>query len=334
MSRADTRRRLLGGSALAIPVIAALPATLLLPPSAAGAAERMTGSVGGYMYIGAGVTDASISGGTELALIRDGEIHLKARGSSDSGLNFAVQVELEAFTSALDQIDENWARVDGAFGEVWVGGADTALNEYGQVGIVFATGPYNYYDADIFVAPGGVGMVGKDDALSIRYGLPENRYGIRAGVSYQPDATADGLGDTARSLPQTGAGPLRADHQVAVGASWTSPTTYHGFGLSVGGGYLNSDGPAGTEMMHAGAEITYSSGADLVTLAGFWNRRDGRGRTDHVGLGAMYQFDAWKIGGGVMTANGTADALHATFGGTYLLAPGVDVSCSAQKISA
>ena len=118
MSRADTRRRLLGGSALAIPVIAALPATLLLPPSAAGAAERMTGSVGGYMYIGAGVTDASISGGTELALIRDGEIHLKARGSSDSGLNFAVQVELEAFTSALDQIDENWARVDGAFGEV------------------------------------------------------------------------------------------------------------------------------------------------------------------------------------------------------------------------
>ena len=69
------------------------------------------------MYIGAGVTDASISGGTELALIRDGEIHLNARGSSDSGLNFAVQVELEAFTSALDQIDENWARVDGAFGE-------------------------------------------------------------------------------------------------------------------------------------------------------------------------------------------------------------------------
>ena len=76
MSRAETRRRLRGGSALAIPAIAALPATLILTASPASAADPIVGSVGGYMYFGAGVTDANPAGDAEAVIIRDGEIEI------------------------------------------------------------------------------------------------------------------------------------------------------------------------------------------------------------------------------------------------------------------
>jgi len=87
-----------------------------LVAGAAQAADPVTASVSGYMHAGVGYVDRRGSD-ADIGVMRDGEIHFNARGTSDNGLTFRGRVELEAFTSG-DQIDENWVEVGGAFGRV------------------------------------------------------------------------------------------------------------------------------------------------------------------------------------------------------------------------
>ena len=226
---------------------------------------------------------------------------MKAKGSSDNGLNFEVRVEVEAFTSTSDQIDENWAKVSGAFGEVYVGGADTALNEYGGVGVLYSSGPFNYYDPDVSLAPGAATFIGKDDALSIRYGTPVIN-GFQAGVSYQPNGNVDGLNDRPVATPSLGGGGLSdVKDQIAFGASWEGAVS----GVALG---------------HVGAEAGYAG----FTVAAFWNQDDAGVGSDRYGVGAEYRTGPWKVGGGFSQADGANEGMLGSFGFTYALAPGVD----------
>lgn len=291
---------------------------LALVPAAAFAADRPVGSVGGYMNLGAGVSDGNTSEDPEVGIIRDGEIHLKGRGASDNGLTYEVRVELEAFTTG-DQIDENWGKVSGVFGEVLIGGADTALNEYGGVGVVKPTGIFNYYDGTIDTAPGGgVGFIGKDDALGVRYGTPVIA-GFQAGASYQPNADTDGANDTGYGLASRGPGRSDVKDQIAVGASFETEVQSVGFGI--GAGYLTGEGAGAEDLYHVGLELSYAG----VTAAGLYNRtEDAAGDTDGYGAGLQYRTGPWTVGGGVFIQEGDNESIYGTFGGTYALAPGVD----------
>lgn len=124
--------------------------TALVAAATAGvvhAADAPVGTVGGYMFMGAGITDFTGTGDAEVGILRDGEIHLGWRGTSDNGLTFRGRIELEAFSAPGDQIDENWGEVSGSFGSLLIGSNDSAADNYGDVGIIYGPGArLAYYD--------------------------------------------------------------------------------------------------------------------------------------------------------------------------------------------
>lgn len=290
----------------------------LATPVGAFAAEWETG-VSGYFNLG--VTYADPAGADDdFGVFRDGEAHFNGRLNADNGLTFRARVELEAFTNG-DQIDENWGSVGGAFGTILIGGADTALNEHGGVGVVYPTGDFlNYYNGDIRVIPGDPGsFIGEDDSLGIRY-FYENS-GFEAGVSYQPDTSVDGGSDTNNPA-------FSVDDQFAFGASYSGE--FDGFGIALGGGYLTNDNE---DQYHVGLELSAAG----FTVAGFYNREDPEGATpddlERYGIGAAYLTGPWHVGGGYtytngMNGTGNQDFLHV--GASYALAPGVTARAAVQ----
>lgn len=299
------------------PLAAAAVAAAALPASAA---EPLTLSVGGYLYAGASYTNPA-GGNEDLGLFRDGEIHFDARGSSDNGLTFRARVELEGYTTG-DQIDENWVSVSGAFGNALIGGADTALNEHGGVGVVYPSGSWaNYYDSDGGGGlPGDPGsLIGKDDSIGLRYWI--EAYGFEVGASWQPKVGADGAADSNVSV--TSVPPL--DDQFAFGGNWSGE--FEDVSLRVGGGYMFNDEE---EFAHVGAEIGYAG----FTLAGFWNVEDEFGAADvnRYSGGLAYETGPWSLGGGMVWSDfdrgGDAQFYHV--GAGYDLAPGVTLYGAVQ----
>ena len=293
--------------------LAAFAAAGALAPLSAAAAEWETG-VSGYYHLGVSAADIDGASGEGFGVFRDGEIHVNGRLTADNGLVFRARVEVEAQTTG-DQIDENWASVSGPFGTILIGGADTALNEHGGVGVVKPTGDFfNYYDNDGGFLPGDPGgFIGEDDALGVRWFY--RVAGFEIGASYQPDEDADG-GQDSNSPVFEG-----ADDQFAFGASYEAE--FDDFAFAVGGGYLTNDDQ---QQYHVGAEVGFAG----FTLAGFYNRDDPDGATtsdlERFGVGAMYAAGPWRFGGGYVRSDfqnggGEEDFVHV--GGGYNLAPGV-----------
>lgn len=298
--------------------------TALVAGAAAGiasAAERPTGSVGGYMFFGAGLTDVSASGDTEVNLLRDGEIHLKFSGSSDNGLTFAGRVELEAFTTS-DQIDENWATVSGSFGEILVGSNDTAGDNYGDVGIFCAAGcRIAYYDGfgEIPMAYSDDGGV---DSLGIRYATPTIA-GFTAAVSYHPDYGVDGVNDTARIV--SGGPAISFTDVVSVAANYSGE--FSGFGVAVGADYTFGDGAVrDLDVWSVGAELGYAG-----FTGGIHYESNDTTSSDDIAVGFRYKTGPWTFGGGYAFSDTAASDID-TFAGwvSYALAPGVQAHVAAM----
>ena len=81
----------------------------------------------------------------------DGEVHFKGSTTLDNGITFGVQIELEAFQSG-DQIDENYAFIEGSFGRFVIGGENTAAYMM-QYGAPFVGAPINSGWVTSFVPP-------------------------------------------------------------------------------------------------------------------------------------------------------------------------------------
>lgn len=297
--------------------------TALVAGAAAGiasAAERPTGSVNGYMFFGAGLTDVTATGDTEVAILRDGEIHLNFSGSSDNGLTFAGRVELEAFTTG-DQIDENWATVSGSFGEILVGSNDTAADNFGDVGIFCAAGcRIAYYDG-FGEVPMAYSDDGGADPIGIRYATPTIA-GFTAAVSYHPDSGRDGAADTARVT--SGDRPYNGfSNVVSLAANYSGE--FGGFGVTVGGDYTFGDATTATgggndmEVWSLGAELGYSG----FTAGIHYENNEGT-NSDDIAVGLRYRTGPWTFGGGYAFSDTSTNDID-TFAGwvSYALAPGV-----------
>ncbi len=287
-------------------------------PSAALAADWETG-ISGFFNLGLAFADRAGAKG-DLGIFRDGEAHLNARLAADNGLVFRARIEIEAHTTG-DQIDENWASVSGPFGTLVIGGADTALNEHGGVGVVYPTGDYiNYYDALVRSTPGSPGVfMGKDDSLGIRYFHTIG--GLTAGASWQPRVGADGAADSNDPV-------FAANDQFALGASYRGEVS--GVGFALGGGWLRNDGE---RQHHIGVELS----AGGYTVAGFYNREDPDGASPddfaRYGIGAAYLTGPWHVGGGYTHTNGMngmGDQALLHVGASYALAPGVTARAAVQ----
>ena len=98
--------------------------------SPAAAEEGVKLGLGGYYntYFWVGDNDEASGDPRDLGptgLFADGEVHFKGSTTLDNGITFGVQIELEAFQDG-DQIDENYAFIEGSFGRFVIGGEDTA----------------------------------------------------------------------------------------------------------------------------------------------------------------------------------------------------------------
>lgn len=280
------------------------------------AAEPLTLTTGGYLHAGVAYVDDGTD--EDIGIMRDGEIHFGVTGSSDNGLTFRGDVELEAFTSG-DQIDENWVSVGGAFGTVKIGGDDHASYNLATGSLFSAGAKIGYYD-DFGVANNNVTYPTNNrfsDAIGIHYTTPTIS-GITAGVSYHPGG-GDGSSDS--NNPVTG-------DTDAVSLGVNVAQDFGDFGFTISGGYdMIDDAAAGEDDdgFTAGARIDYAG----FTLGGLYIEGVGIAGDEHYVIGGAYSTGPWSVGGGyslISEANPNGDANK--YGGWlgYALAPGVTTS--------
>lgn len=301
---------------------------------AAYAADPVSVSVRGYMHAGIGYEDVDGQGSADAGVMRDGEIHFRARGSSDNGLTFQARVELEAFTSS-DQIDENWVSVEGAFGRVLFGGDDHASYNL-ATGTRFTKGAkIGWYDdfGEANVAGSYLTNNRFSDTMSIQYYTPEIA-GLLAGISYHPAGGVDGAADTVVMAKSINGTP---NDVISVGLNYNAD--FGGFGVRLSGGYdyVNSGLPAGADDdgFSVGAQVTAAG----FTVGGLYAEGVGLTSTDgEFVINGSYNTGPWRVDLGyslgfeVGGTNNDSQKFGAGVG--YALAPGVTTSVGIETLDA
>lgn len=290
------------------------------------AAEWST-RVTGYYFLGLGVSDNSGQDG--VAVLRDGEAHVRAKLVADNGITFQARIELEAFTSG-DQIDENYGTVSGSFGTILIGSNDDAVYN-NHVGTIYAPGArIGYYDAFSLTTAAGAAFsnpgVGSDQ-IGVHYTSP-SLSGFKVYGSYHPSTSTDG--GSRAPTDTNGDGnfdtiPAGGDSNNPVfenGDYWTVGASYNGdfgdFGFGLSAGY--TDDFNGVDLITIGANASASG----FTLAGTYehtNPTGGGNNSNEYAIGAQYATGPWTIGGGFKDAEGVGEVAAGWV--TYGLAPGV-----------
>jgi len=323
-------------------------------------------SVNGYMNLGVAFSSAknadkqassaftgttSVLENDDIHVIRDGEIHFNVKGTSDNGLTFKARVELEAFVTT-DQLDENWASIGGSFGEVMIGGNDTALYQVaGKYGVSYVNGAINYADSanttTEFTPGSGIEPFGQDDSIGIQYTTPSFS-GFKVGVSFQPDSAVRTISSVGGSISTANRSDGTADAQSTFGKrgpdQYSAALAYDGkFGgvsLGAGLGYMQTGKTVNntalstvvtaydigqTDTVYAGLDVGYSG----FTVSGFYQQAKTKAKfytnsstigtvsgtyskTDTFGLGLMYQTGPWTVGGGVATETTKLNSINST----------------------
>lgn len=283
--------------------------TALSVAGAANAAEWSAG-IGGYMQIGVAFDGTDDVDG--IGILRDGEIHAKAKLVADNGLTFDARVEFEATSQGDrscddavadladgetgsdvascsgggDDIDENWARVSGSFGSIKIGGDDSAKNAYNN-GVIYSPGArVGYYDAFGLVAGSDQGGVaGAGDDVGIHYDSP-NWMGFSFGASYIPDRTADNNGE------DSGVPVYESDN--AGDEFWSIGAAYSGSFNDVGVGISAAIGDAEDQdsVWHIAGNVSFSG----FTIAGGYE--EDSSDQDEFYIGARYSTGPWTVAGG------------------------------------
>ena len=321
----------------------ALAAGLIAAPLFA--AEAPTAEVRGYINAGMYYGDLAGTAG-EFGVEHDGEIHFRWSGSSDNGLTFKGEVEMEAF-STTDQIDEYWTSVSGSFGDFRIGADDTAA-EYMELGIIYSPAvKIAYFDG--FGYSGGDNWTASNrDDLGVYYITPEIS-GFTAAISFQPEDSDNGRHGTNPVFQQNNAGSFvsatnpagnNIDNVLSIGAQWMGE--FNGVSLGISGGFETSDkdtlAPVATngldtETWTTGGYIGYAG----FTFAAFYEDRPefqtGGVGGENVALGLSYETGPWTVAGGwatrfdtTNTGAGVADLNdYDVWAGwvTYAIAPGV-----------
>ena len=330
--------------------LAAIGAVVAAP---AAAEEGVKLGLGGYFntFFWAGSNDEDDADPRDLGatgLFIDGEVHFKGDTTLDNGVTFGVQIEMEAFQSG-DQIDENYAFIEGSFGRVIIGGHNSAAFTM-QYAAPFVGALVNSGWITSFIPPpqttGGSLAVTtgfRTPALSTYLDLSDDDHGLtyfsprfsgfQVGASYIPAATENGEGKNS---------PVQADKNtelhdlLSIGANYVE--SFGGFDLAVAAGYnFASDDTGGMddpEQYSAGINIGFSG----FTIGGSVGIEESDRATDGTAfdIGASYATGPWTIAityfhSEVEGANngGGEDELDAYQGGiSYAIGPGITASAN------
>ena len=315
-------------SLLATTALAALGAVAVAGPATA--AEKISVSVGGYMEQWFGYSDNKNSVNSNrdgFDQQSDGEIHFKGSTTLDNGIKVGMNVQLESQTSG-DQIDEQFAYVEGSFGRINIGSENSAtyLMHYGipSHGAGLDSGDASGWIAGVdFTAHTTNGRGIDNDNEKVTYFTPRFS-GFQVGASYVPQAnqdvdgfngansanSADGIRDDSFAVA---ANFKRAFGDIKVQASAgyqdfgdddavVGDLESYQFGLRLGfggfgiaGTYGENDRAVGSRMETIGVGVNYAAGPVGVSLGYIGSENDDiSDDQDVIELGAKY-----KLGPGV-----------------------------------
>ena len=310
-------------SLLATTALAALGAVAVAGPATA--AEKIKVSVGGYMEQWFGFADNKNSVNAKqdgFDQQSDGEIHFKGSTTLDNGIKVGINVQLESQTSG-DQIDEQFAYVEGSFGRINLGSENSAsyLMHYGipSFGVGTDSGDHaNWIAGWDFTGSRTNGRGIDNDSEKVTYFTPRFS-GFQVGASYVPsmaqdadaapngnDATRDDSFSVAANMKQS-----FGDVKVQASAGYqdfgdddalTGDLESFQFGLRLGFGgfgmsatYGEEDRAVGSAQETIGLGLRYSAGPMGVSAIFITSERsDTQQEQDAFELGAQY-----KLGPGV-----------------------------------
>ncbi|GLQ08019.1 porin [Sneathiella chinensis] len=304
----------------------ALVAASAVAAGSASAAEAIKLDLGGYLQSSFVVADYDKGDQLPTDVRHEGEVHFTGSTVLDNGLEFGVNIQLEAYTAG-DQIDETYMFVQGSFGRVNVGSENSAayLMHYASPDPVIAWS-LNDPNAEAagFTTP-STAPTEQSDADKITYFTPRFS-GFQFGASYTPDSDKETGGAADASDPILNEGARDEAYSIAV--NYTN--TFNEVSVKASAGYdiLTSSTADDIEEISLGAQF----GVAGFTFGGAWKRTENDSgindrQRDDYNVGVTYGQGPWQVG--VQYArvelddavDGTLDAV--VVGGNYVLGPGI-----------
>ena len=260
---------LVGASMLAAPAMAGTPTV----------GDDFSVSIGGNLRFSVLIFDQDISKGRGQGyLFKSGEseVSFKTEATTDNGLNYGFQLELNTQTNDTTSADETWMFIDGgdAWGRIELGDQDDAGDRMfvaGEDAMDAGRGGYNGAVADVFNFGNissdidGPGLSPASDATKIIYFTPRFA-GLQLGASWTPDNGQDG---------GEGFGDNRDDdgdfnNVYSLGVNFQN--TFNGTGITVAAVYFGGDGEPNSTKGETGA------GWGGIGSARWRHRREEKGR--------------------------------------------------------
>ncbi len=332
----------------------------------ASAADRIKMGVGGY-WQGFFVfgdekngTNQAAAGRRDHKVAREGEIIFNGKTTLDNGIQFGVQVQLEAETCG-DQIDETFAWASGSFGRINLGSENSAayLMHYASPapsGWSHGLNSPNFSHATTggftnFLHTNPVSLT--TDSEKITYFTPRLA-GFQLGASYTPERCEEANGGTgAASCSGSYAGFQNKNNNAdtdnrseawELGANYVNKLGATDLAVSIG--YGQGKPEVKTTTAGAARSDDYKEWAvgGRVGWSG-WTlgaayREDNRGRSGNndrtdANIGLRYATGPWGVGIQYAVAeqktNGVKDEVTAfEVGGSYDLGPGVQLQAGVQ----
>lgn len=327
---------------------ALVTATLLAFPAAA----EMDVSLGGYSGFQAAVFDNDAANNSGRDFQSEAEVHVRAKGTADNGLEYGALIELMASTSDSTNSNEANLWLSGNWGRLELGDQDGAGSELAEqtpfVGIGQVRGSYMDFvpASDRGHAPseaaGDTNLKAIDtaDATKVTYYTPRWS-GLQAGFSYTPERDNLASGEGVQFDDNVG------NHENAMELGLNYKGEFSGVGVKVGGQYTTAGAKTGATLediraWSLGTQLSYNN----FTFGGGYTYNGDSGQTagtanDNVtgwNVGATYNAPAWGVGvsyakvdfDDAATPFGAAGATGAGgnytaygLGGVYKVAPGL-----------
>jgi len=286
----------------------------------------------------------------EVATHFDGELHFAGKTVLDNGLEFGAQIEFE-FPTNSDQVDEAFMTIAGGFGQLTLGGDNTAMYRMGlgtfesDIGVPINSG----WVSDFSPPPAGATIAFRSPSVSTAIDITndDNTFtyfsprvgGFQFGASYVPNA---GFGGNATNGTADTAG-FTYTNGVSVAANYIEQFGDFDVGLSAGyatafaGDGVEDLGGDDIEQIMLGGRVGFGQ----FKLSGSYaNELDGRinntGTVSTEGwsyiVGLQYEFDESLTLGvayfeseveGDPALNGDDEQRTASLGFEYVIGPGV-----------
>jgi outer membrane protein OmpU len=310
------RNALLGTTAI-------LGAAALVVPSTASAFEVQIRGFFNFNTVVGDLEESGNAGGDpkDYDFVTDSEIHIQGVNTDDeTGIRYGFMVEFETDpqTSNLNNIDESWIFIDGAFGGFRLGNEDGAVDnsKIGAYNIAAGTGGI---DGQGVVAPVRFAPLNSGDSTKIRYDSPSFA-GFTVHGSFTPAGGVEG-----NQVAQDGT----TDYQEWVETALVYRGAFGGVDLQVGGTLGFNNGNNGADDY-----LGYNVGA-ILGFAGFrvagsyWHDDDGpAGDATGYTAGAAATFgpaDLSVTWADVIDADNNAEGQNLVVSATMGLLPGMSL---------